>query len=252
MYYKELLRVRSGLMVYAMMIAILAIVIVVINAAAGVSPDAAAKAHPAILPAVVVFAIASFLTMFLATALGVSLNGDADGHLEIVGTRPISRAGHAGQVMLVDAAGIVSATLYTAGAAAIVALFLARHTVAWQFGSDFLANAARFMLFPLAWYAVMQAVTVRQRGHAGIAMALTFAVAFSLLVLALVPLPALWHTIFAALNVVNPFAYIQYHVNAQGVASEIGIKVLVDALALGVFALGGALLATLQWKRLEA
>ncbi|HXM18174.1 MAG TPA: hypothetical protein VN934_05125 [Candidatus Tumulicola sp.] len=252
MYYKELLRVRSGVMVYALVIAIAAIVIMVINAGAGMSPDAATKAHTAAIPVVAIFAIAGVLAAILATVFGASLNCDGDGHMELVGTRPISRTGYALQVMLIDVAGIVLAFLLTAGAAAIVALFLAKRAVVWQFDSDFLANALRFSLFPLAWYAILQALTAGYRGRSGLAQGLIWPIAFGMGVLSLVPLPAVWHSIFAALNVVNPFAYATYQMNAQGVASEVGIKVLVDALALAVLTVIGVLAATLQWKRVEA
>lgn len=252
MYYKELLRVRAGVTAYAITIAIAAIIVAVINAGASMSPDAATKAHTAAIPVVAIFAIAAFLAAILATVFGASLNCDGDGHMELVGTRPISRAGYALQVMLVDVAGIVLAFLLTVGAAAIVALFLAKRTVVWQFDSDFLANALRFTLFPLAWYAILQALTAGHRGRGGLVQGLIWPVAFGMIVLSLVPLPAVWHAIFAALNVVNPFAYATYETNAQGVVSEVGIKVLLDALALALLTLVGAVAAALQWRRVEA
>lgn len=252
MYYKELLRVRSGVLAYAIVIAIAAFVIIVINAGAGMVPDAATKAHPAAIPVVALFAIAAFLTAILATVFGASLNCDGDGHMELVGTRPISRTGYALQVMLVDVAGMVLAFLFTAGVAAIVALFVAKRAVMWQIDSDFLVNALRFTLFPLAWYAILQALTAGQRGRAGLAQGLIWPVAFGMAILSLVPLPAVWHSIFAALNVVNPFVYATYQTNDQGVALLVGVKVLVDALALAALTVVGAVAAALQWRRVEA
>ncbi len=252
MYYKELLRVRTGVIAYAISVTITATVTIVINAFAGVSPDAATKAHPAIVPVAILFAIAGFLTAILATVFGASLNADGDGHMELVGTRPVSRSGYALQVVLIDAAGLFIAALFTAGLAAIVALFLAKRAIVWQSDPDLIANALRFMLFPLAWYGILQAVTAGYRGRAGVAQGLIWPIAIAMFALAVAPLPALWHNIFNVLNFVNPFGYAAYEVDAHGVASEIGIKIFVDALALGVLAAAGVLAATLQWKRVEA
>jgi hypothetical protein len=252
MYYKELLSTRWALMWYAIILTVAAIGTVAINLAVGVHPDAKTLAHKPVLPVELFAGIGGVLATFLATILGSSLSSENEGHLDFVGTRPISRGRYAMQTLLVNATGIAIAELYGAFLAGIVALTLAQRAVTWQAGPDTLTNIIRFLLFPLAWYGLCQLITAGLRDRGGLVAGLMWPINIALLVFAVVPLPAIWHTVFTVLNFLNPFWYSSYQVADNGVATPSGLAVVIDVLALCAIALGGALVAMLRWRRVEA
>jgi hypothetical protein len=159
--------------------------------------------------------------------------------------------------MLIDAAAILITQLIAF--AVIVALFyvLSPPNVRPTGGPDDVLNVVRFTLFPLAWYAVIVALSARLRNRAGIVQGLIWPVALGLG--ALIALPAPWRQIFAAINFVNPILYTSYHAGSvsSGVVIDTGddkfaISAGIGTLAFLVYIAVSWFAATYQWRRLEA
>ncbi len=245
MYYKEFLRMRSCVICLAICLG----VILVAHAALHVFvPMASANSGGATNLVGLFGASALIIGGIMATIFGSTLARENDGHLEVAWTKPHSRAQYATTAMLVNAAGIMFCVLL-----GFVALVLGVFTpgmheqMNWNLSASSADDLLAFALFPLAWYAVIVALSARLRGGA-LVQSLIWPVALVLLALHQIPFTPVWHSLFAALNIVNPLSYLSYStmggrdVNAGAFA----------VFALALFAVGGWAFATMQWRRLEA
>jgi hypothetical protein len=221
--------------------------------------DEQGKAHsatatskgPQETPWVELFGAAGFIAAIVSTVLGSTLAQEND-HLEVAWTRPRSRTGYATTLMAVDALGIIIAQL-------IVFAFIIAHMASYHPDQHLVAgpndalNAIRFMLFPLAWYGLIVALSASMRGRAGVVQGLIWPIALGLTALPEAPLPGIWHRILVAISLINPISYISYSEHDNGIATGAALSsatLAVAALAAIVVASWAA--ATYQWRRLQA
>jgi hypothetical protein len=265
MFYKEFLRVRGALVVYSIVLAILLCISTLITVSTskvdlsigGGAAQAATVTHATIdngaTPWLVLLAMAGFSAAIMATVLGSSLAQEND-HLEVACTKPCSRTAYATGVIAIDLAGILIALIIALAVAFSGFFVIAAKTGAHLITEpDAVSNIARFLLFPLAWYAVIAGVSAGMRGRAGVVQGLIWPVAMFMLVLRQVPLGGIWHGIFVALNVINPLIYISYQSKADVVIVGAGpAHVLLSTLILVAFVVAGWFAATTQWRRVEA
>jgi len=212
------------------------------------STDGASNA-PQVTPWVELFGLAGFIAAIVSTVLGSTLAQEND-HLEVAWTRPRSRTGYATTLMSVDAAGIIIAQLVTFA-------FIVAHLATYHHDQHIISgphdaiDAIRFALFPLAWYAVIVALSASMRGRAGVVQGLIWPITLGLTGLTTVPLPDIWHRITVAIALVNPLSYISEHDEAvRAIAGAAFPQFAVAALLLMVVASWAA--ATYQWRRLQA
>lgn len=263
MYYKELLRVRHALLLYLIGLVVTALFITIVNLASGshVSvtvgdvPKVPAKVEA--VPWVALFAGAGFLAAIMATVFGSTLSQEAD-HLALAWTKPRSRTEYATTVMLVDAAGIVISQLLAFAFILGVLLVLAHNDVRLVAGRNDLFDLARFMLFPLAWYGLIVALSARLRNRAGVVQGLIWPASFVLAGFIVAPVPPVMHEIIVLANYLNPLVYTSYvdTVSATHVNATPNGLILASAgastLALAAYVVICWFVATSQWRKLEA
>jgi hypothetical protein len=205
------------------------------------------------IPWVALLGGAGFIAAILATVLGSSLATENE-HLEIAWTRPRSRTRYATALMTVDAIGILIGQLLAFAIVAGLIVSLAKVTKLVS-GTDDWLNVVRFLLFPLAWYGFIVALSASMRGRASLVQGLIWPIALGLAALAAAPLPDIWHRVFAAINMISPMAYLTYNDHGQGAQIVTGAAMPNIALAVIVLALMIAVswfAATFQWRRLQA
>ncbi len=250
MYYKEFLRVRSGVIWLAITLGVILIIHAVIHLFIPVVSSGTGGST-------------NFVGLFAATALvvggimatvfGTTLARENDGHLELAWTKPHSRTEYSTAAMLVNAAGIMFC-VFMAFAALLWTLYTPgmRELVTWNLTPSAANDLLRFALFPLAWYAVIVALSARLRGG-GLVQGLIWPVAMVLLALHQIPFPPVWHDLFGVLNIVNPLSYVEFKDNSFSiVAATVLNPATYSVVALAAFAVGGWAFATMQWRRLEA
>ncbi len=267
--YKEFLRVRHALMWFAIAIGVTALGIVIINAGAhsghvsvvldhGTTPDGSTVKIPKVVavPWVLCLAGAAWVAAIMSTILGSTLSQENE-HLALAWTKPRSRTAYATSLMLIDGAAILITQLIAF--AVIIALFnvLSPPSVHLSGGTDDALNVVRFALFPLAWYALIVALSARLRNRAGIVQGLIWPIAIG--IGTLIALPPPWRQIFGVINFVNPLLYTSYHAGSvsSGIVIDTGddklaISAGVGALAFLVYIAVSWFAATNQWRRLEA
>jgi hypothetical protein len=270
MYYKEFLRVRNALLWFTVTLALITGFILIIAVTSKPDPEggalnvvtpvqqtqhgaAAAPAKADDIPWVVLLGGAGLIAAIMATVLGSSLAREND-HLEVAWTKPRSRTRYATALMVVDAAGIIIAQLI-AFAFIVTPILLLAKVSRIVGGPDDALNAIRFVLFPLAWYGLIVALSASVRGRAGMVQGLIWPVALGLAALSAAPLPGIWHRIFAAINFINPMSYITYHDRGSDVQIVTGAGLPSVVLAVTVLALMVAaswFAAMFQWRRLQA
>ncbi|HEY6358786.1 MAG TPA: hypothetical protein VIX35_11110, partial [Vicinamibacterales bacterium] len=161
---------------------------------------------------VIVGGIAALIAAIVGSILGSSLAVENCEHLEIAWTKPISRMGYAAGLFLVDLACLAIIFAVTFGLAyGMVSLYVGG-PIHVPFDQDTAWKMARFMLFPVAWFGLGQALTSGSSGKiAGLVIGLMWPVFEFLSVLAaprtvhaVQPLGSVWHTILSVLNLVNP------------------------------------------------
>jgi hypothetical protein len=248
MYFKEFLRVREPLLWYTALAVVITVFIQVIMITSHETTMSTAKASHAWVE---LFGVAGFVAAFMATVLGSTLALEND-HLEVAWTRPRSRTNYATALMGVDVAAILLAQLI-AFAFIMLHMALYHRTEPLVSGPNDALNAVRFALFPIAWYGLIVALSAGMRGRAGMVQGLIWPIAITLVVLAVVPLPEIWHRIFAAINLVNPLSYIEYHERAGQIFAGTALpNVALAVTALGVIVVASWFAATFQWRRLQA
>ncbi len=268
MYYKEFLRARNWVFVYALVWGILFALTSLItlwlpmsvdsdNHKVSAATDAVAGLAP--LPWPFLFGVAALAASIIATVLGSTLSQENDGHLELALTKPYSRVAYATTVIAVDLAAVVVSELVAF--AFIVLHFFIFHRTSTQLipGPDPIFNALRFMLFPLAWYAIIVGLSAGLRGKASIVQALIWPVALGLVALREIPATGAWqawHNVFVAINAFNPLIYVSYHDRASDTTLRVvgasALPAVVSATVLAALIIAGWIAATMQWRRVEA
>lgn len=247
MYYKEYLRARGALFVFIIVAAILLVL-----SFAGMVLTNSVNSTPDTIPWPALLAVAGFAATIMATILGSTLSQENDGHLELACTKPHSRTQYAATAIAIDLAAILATQLIGFAFILIHIIFVhpAERLVS---GPDAGVNTLRFILFPLAWYAIIAAFSAGLRGKAGIVQGLIWPVTLVLVVLREVPLSMPWHSLFVVINVINPLVYISYQD-----ASDVKIigaspaHVVASAMMLLALLIVGWVAATVQWRRVEA
>ena len=201
------------------------------------------------IPWVFLFAVAAFFAAIVSTVLGSTLALEND-HLEVAWTRPRSRTAYATMLMGVDALGIIIAQL-------IAFAFVLAHMLIYHQNQHLVRDpeelifAARFTLFPLAWYALIVALSASMRGRAGIVQGLIWPIALGLTGLSTLHLPEVWRSLVMVVSWINPISYVTFHDESlQATVGSTFEPLAVAALALIVIASWAA--ATYQWRRLQA
>jgi hypothetical protein len=258
MFYIEQLRVRNSLLNLVVTLAIMLGIVALINA---LSPhghvnvsidDHANAASSAPTTFVALIGAASLLVGgIMATILGNALSRENDGHLEVAWTKPYSRTAYATGTMLVDAIGLVLSVIIGFGVLVLILIDVHAPITFGAKPSD-LMDITRFLLFPIAWYAVIVALSARLRGG-GAVQGLIWPIALGLTAIAAVPLPPVWHTLAKVISLLNPLTYVQYHEGDFSLVTTTAMApAFVSDIALLVFVIGGWAFATLQWRRMEA
>jgi hypothetical protein len=259
MFYIEQLRVRNSLIWLIVTLAITLGIVFLVNALTphghvnvSVGDDAPSAAGSSPTTFVALLGAASLIVGgIMATIWGNALAKENDGHLEVAWTKPYSRTTYASAVMLVDAVGLLLSVILGFGAILLILMDVHAPVTFGARPSDFM-DITRFLLFPLAWYALIVALSARLRGG-GTVQGLIWPIALGLTGLAAVPLPPVWHAIAKMISFLNPLTYLQYHENDFSLmTSTIMAPALLSDIALAVFLIGGWALATTQWRRMEA
>ena len=262
MQYTQTLRMLNGLKVLAIVFGALYAFVVIIALSNGFFGHIAHVDKNFEIPLPSLFAFAGFVTCIFCSSYGRTLSEENDGHLPVTWTRPMSRIQSALTVFKVDAIGMAAAfAMYLLLAAAFITTFQVWHYVTVP--SDMLVQSLRFIAEPIAFYALLMALTA-STGCSGRGLVGWFWVgAIFLSILAATPvIPNPWHEIFNIINFINPLAYGSYHYVAGATTVNVGggpvltyVSALTPAMraaSLLVLVAAGLTLALFQWRRLEA
>lgn len=203
--------------------------------------------------------------IIVATILGGVLGKENRNHLEIVWTKPVSREIMGLGLFVVDALGIVAAMLMTfvLNIAGIALFEMPRIAV----DSTGLASIALVVFGILAFYALFDAASASVRGGGGTKALVWLAAIFVPPISAAALIPILIFkiigTVFGALTLLDPLAYLSTHVTDNGTVTASGIPGVFGygtlsspigerALILIGLTLVYLALSLIQWRRLEA
>ena len=208
------------------------------------------------VPIDAIFGIAGYATCVMATMLAATLSRDR-GHLPYIWTRPIARERIAFQYMLVDIVTIFVAYLLIAAiAAAIMASIPVLHLVR---SPETNSSIVRYLALPLMWYGVVEVTTSWNGVRGGAAAGMSWAVFWGLLILRAIVdgLPAPLPQVVAALNLLNPLAYFTtkqgYSITLAAAGTHtIPLPYSVQTILAYCIFVGGCIVATYAWKRMEA
>jgi hypothetical protein len=205
---------------------------------------------------VVVGWIAAVVSAVVGSILGSSLAVENCDHLEVAWCKPISRTQYAAGLFLVDLGCLAIIFLVTFGVAYGVVSLYVGGPVHVPFDLDTAWKLARFALFPVAWFALSQALTSGIRGAwAGAVVGIMWPTLELLSVLATLRLGSIWHSILTAVNLINPIGYFpfwEFDDKSSALREFFGYGLTIDTLALGAIAILGVVIAMARWRRLEA
>lgn len=262
MYYKEFLRVRKALAIYLAIIGVLALASIALQGNAdfvvAAGPGGTLHGHVAAhgshipIPLTLFFVIAGIGAAIFASIVGVGLAAENDGHLAVVWTLPVSRLGYGMRVFAIDAGAILLAFGFTL-AASLAVVFAHGLQRLFVIEADTWPQLLRYMLYPLAWFGLAQALTASIRTcKAGAYSGFAWPVAFILIALLEAPLSGAWHTVIQALNYVNPVFYGSYASGAGANSDLLNLTWQVAVVGLSGIFIAGVVAALAQWRRLEA
>lgn len=281
MYYKEFLRIRHFFTVFAIVLTGIALLTVLLSGHAKVNvsddrPAATAAAYegssgvhgfssstqvqgPGIVisddahtpfPFSAIFAIAGLVAAIFATGVGTVLACE-NAHLDLAWTRPASRVRYATYLVLVDVAGIVAIYAFTVllSVAVIYGAGWQHHVV---IDGRSVSVLEQYVLFPLAWYGVVFALTASVRGRTSAIAGFSWLGAVILVMLLNVSLPPALHALIVGLNYLNPLVYGSYSTGAEAARHILQVSLPMSLVGLaGITALGVSA-GLVQWRRLEA
>ncbi len=245
MYYVELLRVVRSLRVTAIVLA----AALVLNIALWYAAHGWGRTGSTI-PLEVVWAFAGLVTCIFASIISGSLAFENDGHLALAWTKPVSKTVHALVKIGLDVAGIGVCFLMSCVA---VYIYFAAIGVAHALAptSYTMPLLERFLLAPLAFYGLVQALTCGLARQAGMVVGMTWVACMTLIGLQASGLPQPFHSVVDFISYANPMVYIAFDVNDKGdVITAFGLGA--SALALTLIAGLGSALAIYRWQRVEA
>lgn len=215
MYYKELTRVKRGLLVLTVILSLFVLIDFAFSHQQGgtvhvqVGDQPQGHAAPARHPLSLLFAIAAVIATIFAGAYGGSLACENSGHLEVAWTKPASRSRYALMTIAVDLLAAWAA--FGLALAAAIAVLAIGKMLGWVYvDGDAWPNLARFLLLPIAFTDLWQALTASMRSHAGNVIGFSVVGCVILLSLSMAPLPAFWHGLVDFLNFFNPMVYGAY------------------------------------------
>jgi hypothetical protein len=266
MYYTEMLRARKGLLVLSIVLAVITgLVLVTLAVNLGIPVG---HINPPGFPVVAIFAIAGFIAALYTFSMCTGLSAENDGHLPLAWTKPVSRVRLGLSVLAVDVAGIICAYLI-----ANVFIFLIVAAIGalkyMTITPDVLPQLFRFALFPLGYFGIIVAGSAMLgKGGRGVSWG-TWGASWFVATMALINLPPPWNQLFRFLNIVNPAVYATYSHATGGGQFNVGISssptssgwqqglassdiLAIDISALAALCVAGAILALIQWRRLEA
>lgn len=255
MAYVEYLRVRRALTVYAIVV-FAAMSILTISLQTAHVRLSGSDVHIDAIPLTLVLTIAGFGSLVLGTLLAGTLNRERD-TLALSWTRPIARERMAATMMAIDLGGVVAAFALTLvlSLMPLVTVGLLTRVVADPHAPGAVANMFGVTVM---WYGIVQAATSWYRGRAGLVVGLSWPAFGLLLVLGRqTRFGPVVQTLAAALDYLNPLAYLLSHDTTKGGTSlhESAYLALPEsaltamAWALGIAACAVAIAA---WKRSEA
>jgi len=269
MNYKEMIRVRRGLVVLAILVALALLVDFSFRDQQGSStvqvqigdqaPPAASHVHVAPeqelrarfgIPLSLLFAIAGIVATFFAAMYGSSLASENNGHLDVAWTMPASRNRYALTLIAVDILGAVTAFAMALGTA-LIELAIARMLGNVYVDQDAWLNLARFLLLPIAFTGFWQALTASRKAQSGGIVGLSVVACLVFLGLGAAHLPTAFHALVSFINYFNPMVYGTYSTGMVNHGSPFQTPLL-DVVALGLIGIVGTALALMQWRRLEA
>lgn len=251
MYYVEFLRVSRALLVaMAWLVIPLAINLMILGShLSELHNGHFGPGSIGTVPLTVVFAIAGIASSIFATSIGGSLACENEGHLSFALTKPASRVRHAATKLAVGIGGVIAffaivcAGLYGVDAVLGVTDFFGVDAQTWQ-------QLVRFLLAPIAIYALMQALSASLNQQVGLVFGVAWAALVTLVALGAAPLPAAVHTLVRMLNVANPVVYVGFDFGQTNPTVSLHSPGAIAALAL--VAVAGIAAAIFQWQRVEA
>lgn len=256
MNYVELLRARKVLSVYGAILAVVALIAMLSSHGQAAHVDVNGRQTMSI-PLSVLILVAGYCGAIIASMLGTSLNRENSGHLELAWTKPVSRAGYAAGIAVVDILAIVVAM--AAALAAILAVLAAVGLTKFITGGGVAAAALLGLGVALSWYAVSQAASASLKSKGRAVSGFAWPVAFALIGLSFAPLQSFMHEAILALNFLNPLAYLSTVAvitsdHGASAASSAILPLTLPARIVGVYLLTavGFGAALVQWRRLEA
>ena len=255
MFYVEMMRARNALVISTAIFIVLAAIALLLLAAWPSHLRVTSSSGQAAFE--VIGWVAALVTAIVATFFAISLAAENHEHLEIAWTKPISRTMYAAGIFLVDVAALAVFFIIAAGIAYGVVSAYVGGPVHLTLDGGNAWRAARFALFPVAWFGVGQALTSGVSGAwAGALAGLSWPVAELMSILAVRPFNATWHTIFSILNLPNPIGYFpfwEFDDSGRSALREFfGYGLTMDTLALAALAVLGVVIAITRWRRLEA
>jgi ABC-type transport system involved in multi-copper enzyme maturation permease subunit len=201
-------------------------------------------------------AIASFVALIVATILGAPFAREADGHLEVALTKPVSRTKFALGAIGADVVGLLAVMVMTVLFAIITqALF---QVPRFGLSADAMPLFAWAIVLPLSWYALLNAATASLKRGYGAILGFAWPVCIFVAVMGVAqlgdsPLGAAVHSIFWTLSRIDPLTYAHFHSSRGSV--QVSIQDLDYTAKLGILTaltiIYGAL-AVFQWRRVEA
>ena len=250
MFYMEFLCVRKTLYWLAALLAAAVAIVSWALASHGLPSHALG-----VVPLAALMAGATFVSSIIAMIFGCALARQNDGHLPLVWTRPVSRERFAFSITLVHLAGIAAAfVLSLAAALSVFALFGALDAITLKGDAPVDASTVgRMLLFPLAWYGLVMAITASMRGGAGFMAFGAYIVGSVLVGLDASHLfSGISGIVINVIDHVNPLYYFSGHFDDSGRNQSLVSNVDVAIAGLAAIAVAGYAAALAQWRRLEA
>lgn len=207
------------------------------------------------VPMIYYMLLADIVAVIVATILAAPFAREADGHLEIALTKPISRVRFALGTIGADVVGIIAASFIT-----VVAFYLCQllfESARVDFSGINTRAIAMGIAAPLAWYAMLCAATTWLHRSYGAVLGFAWPVVILVAILSIIHpanVVALFiHDVAWVLAHIIPFSYVQWATadSHNTLVYQGGDFVRRLSIELLLFVVYGAL-AIWKWQRLEA